>query len=54
MNSNETLGSLEFPPKSCVDVVLANPPYVTQGSAIYRKEIAAVSGMRNGLVLTGC
>ena len=51
MNSNETLGSLEFPPQRSVDVVLANPPYVTQGSAIYRKEISAVIGMRNGLVL---
>ena len=51
MNANETLGSLEYPPKNTIDVVLANPPYVTQGSAIYRKEISAIEGTRNGLVL---
>jgi len=51
MNSNETLGALEFPPQASVDVVLANPPYVTQGSAVYRKEIASVEGGRNGQVL---
>ena len=51
MNANETLGSLEYPPRNSIDVVLANPPYVTQGSAIYRREIASVTGMRNGLVL---
>jgi hypothetical protein len=52
MNTNETLGSLENPPVNCVDVVLANPPYVTQGSGIYRKEIAAVQGSRNGIDLS--
>ena len=51
VNANETLGSLEYPPQNSIDVVLANPPYVTQGSAIYRKEIADVAGTRNGLVL---
>ena len=38
VNANETLGSLEYPPQNSIDVVLANPPYVTQGSAIYRKK----------------
>jgi type I restriction enzyme M protein len=51
MNSNETLGSLENPPRECVDVILTNPPYVTQGSAIYKKEIAEIRGLRNGLDL---
>lgn len=51
MNSHETLGTLENPPAETVDVVLANPPYVTQGSAIYRKEIAEINGLRNGLDL---
>lgn len=51
MNANETLGSLEYPPQNSVDVVLANPPYVTQGSAIYRKEIADMADTRNGLIL---
>ena len=51
MNANETLGSLENPPRQVADVILTNPPYVTQGSAIYRKEIAALSGSRNGLAL---
>jgi len=51
MNSNETLGSLENPPREAVDVILTNPPYVTQGSSIYRKEIAALNGMRNGVSL---
>jgi hypothetical protein len=51
MNSNETLGSLEHPPLGSVDVILTNPPYVTEGSGIYRKEIAEIQGLRNGLDL---
>jgi type I restriction-modification system DNA methylase subunit len=51
MRSNEALGSLENPPRGAADVILTNPPYVTQGSAIYRKEIAEIKGDRNGLAL---
>ncbi|WP_067465648.1 N-6 DNA methylase [Nocardia amamiensis] len=51
LNENETLGSLLYPPKNSVDVILTNPPYVTQGSSIYRKEIEEVRGPRNGVVL---
>jgi type I restriction enzyme M protein len=51
MNSNETLGSLENPPYNSVDVILTNPPYVTQGSAIYKKEIAEIEGTKNGIDL---
>jgi type I restriction enzyme M protein len=51
MNANETLGSLENPPRNAIDVVLSNPPYVTQGSAIYRKELASLNGHRNGVSL---
>ena len=47
MNANETLGSLEYPVVNGADVILANPPYVTDGSAIYRKEIGHVIGPRN-------
>lgn len=47
MNANETLGSLEYPVVNSADVILANPPYVTDGSAIYRKEIGHVVGPRN-------
>ncbi len=50
MNANETLGSLENPPRDAIDVVLSNPPYVTQGSAIYRKELAALTGPRNSII----
>lgn len=50
MNANETLGSLEHPPRNAIDVLLSNPPFVTQGSAIYRKELANITGMRNGIV----
>ena len=39
LNENETLGALLQPPRNQVDVILTNPPYVTQGSSIYRKEI---------------
>lgn len=51
MNGNETLGALEYPAINNVDVILTNPPYVTQGSGIYKKEISEVSGTRNGKVL---
>ena len=51
MNENETLGALARPPVNKVDVILTNPPYVTQGSAIYRKELEFVTGQRNGVVL---
>ena len=51
MNANETLGSLEYPPQNSIDAVLANPPYVTQGSAIYRKEVAELKAQRNGVSL---
>lgn len=51
MKSNETLGSLENPPQAAVDVILTNPPYVTQGSKIYRDEIANVRGLKNGVDL---
>lgn len=51
VNRNETLGSLEYPANGTVDVILTNPPYVTQGSAIYKKEIADLQGTRNGLDL---
>jgi len=51
MHTNETLGSLENPVRDAVDVILTNPPYVTQGSKIYREEIANLHGTRNGLDL---
>ncbi|PKV76803.1 HsdM family class I SAM-dependent methyltransferase [Nocardia fluminea] len=51
LNENETLGSLLYPPRASVDVILTNPPYVTQGSSIYRKEIEEVNGPRNGVTL---
>jgi type I restriction enzyme M protein len=51
MNSNETLGALENPPRDAADVILTNPPYVTQGSRIYRDEIADVKGTKNGVDL---
>lgn len=51
MNENETLGSLLYPPRESVDVILTNPPYVTQGSAIYRKELEHLKGKRNGTYL---
>lgn len=51
MNDNETLGALEHPPRGAVDVILTNPPYVTQGSSIYRKEIEHLKGERNGVYL---
>ena len=51
MNNNQTLGALEHPPQSCVDVVLTNPPYVTSGSSVYRRAVEAVQGERNGVNL---
>lgn len=51
MNGNETLGALEYPAINNIDVILTNPPYVTQGSGIYKKEISAISGTRNEKVL---
>ncbi len=53
MNTNETLGSLEYPPRASVDLIMTNPPYVTQGSRIYRDELKNVSGQRNELDLQG-
>ena len=52
MNENQMLGSLLNPPQEAADVVLTNPPYVTQGSAIYKDAVAAVSGPRNGVTLS--
>ncbi len=52
LNENETLGALLQPPRNNVDVILTNPPYVTQGSSIYRKEIERVLGLRNGETLS--
>ena len=51
MNENETLGALLFPPSNSVDIILTNPPYVTQGSSIYRREIEHEKGLRNGQLL---
>lgn len=51
MNWNETLGALENPPVSSIDVILTNPPYVTQGSKAYREEINHVKGRKNGIDL---
>lgn len=39
LDENKHLGSLMHPIREKVDVVLTNPPYVTQGSAIYKREI---------------
>ncbi|GGT45394.1 class I SAM-dependent DNA methyltransferase [Nonomuraea spiralis] len=52
LNENETLGTLAHPPINAVDVILTNPPYVTQGSSIYRKEIEHAEGERNGIILS--
>jgi type I restriction enzyme M protein len=51
MNEHEMLGSLYNPPQDAVDVILTNPPYVTQGSAVYRRALAEVNGARNGVSL---
>ena len=52
MNSNETLGSLEHPPISTVDLIMTNPPYVTQGSKVYKDEIKAVDGLHDNQTLS--
>jgi type I restriction enzyme M protein len=48
MNTNETLGSLESPPKEAVDVILTNPPYVTKGSGVYKDEVREAGTSENG------
>ncbi len=48
LNSNQHLGTLEHPIQSKVDVIITNPPYVTQGSKIFKDEINNFSGLRNG------
>jgi type I restriction enzyme M protein len=48
MNANETLGSLESPPKDVVDVILTNPPYVTKGSGVYKDEVREAGTSGNG------
>lgn len=51
MNSNETLGTLEYPANESIDLIMTNPPYVTQGSRIYKDTISKLNGPRNGLIL---
>lgn len=51
MDKNQTLGALENPPRDAVDVIMTNPPYVTKGSGIYKKELDEIKGQRNGLAL---
>lgn len=51
LNLNQHLGTLEYPIRNQVDVIITNPPYVTQGSRIYKDEINTVKGSRNGLDL---
>ena len=51
MNTNETLGSLENPPREAVDVVLTNPPYVTKGSGVYKDEVREAGTSDNGIDL---
>lgn len=51
LNTNEHLGTLEYPVKGQASVIMTNPPYVTQGSQIYKQEIKNVNGSRNGLDL---
>lgn len=48
LNNNQHLGTLEYPIHEQVDVILTNPPYVTQGSKIYKDEIQNTQGLRNG------
>lgn len=52
LNDNETLGTLEHPPVASVDLIMTNPPYVTQGSKVYKDEIKSVQGVRNGQILS--
>lgn len=47
MNENEMLGSLLNPPRNSVERILTNPPYVTQGSAVYKDAAKRVEGSRN-------
>lgn len=47
LNTNELLGTLEYPVKAEVSVIMTNPPYVTQGSRIYKEEISKIKGLRN-------
>lgn len=55
---NTSLGTLEIPARDSIDVVLTNIPYVTQGSKVFREEIANTKGLRNGVDLrdyySGC
>jgi type I restriction-modification system DNA methylase subunit len=51
MNSNETLGALQNPPRETVDVVLTNPPYVTKGSGVYKDEVKEAGTGENGVDL---
>lgn len=51
LNTNQQLGTLEYPINSKVDVILTNPPYVTKGSRVYKEEIESLSGLRNGIDL---
>ncbi len=51
MNDNQTLGSLQHPPVRRVDVVLTNPPYVTEGSGIFRDELRDSKQTADGLTL---
>ncbi len=52
LNDNETLGTLEYPPIGAIDLIMTNPPYVTQGSKIYKDEIKNVQGVRNDQILS--
>ncbi len=58
MNEDETLGSLAHPPLDAVDLVMTNPPYVTQGSRIYKEAISEGRILKDGTTLreyyTGC
>jgi len=47
LNTNELLGTLEYPIKGKASVIMTNPPYVTQGSRIYKEEILKIKGTRN-------
>jgi hypothetical protein len=51
LNTNQHLGTLEYPISEKIDVILTNPPYVTQGSKIYKEEIINIKGLRNGVDL---
>jgi type I restriction enzyme M protein len=49
LNDNALLGTLEYPIKNKASVIMTNPPYVTQGSRIYKDEILKTIGLRNKL-----